>query len=215
MRQKNEGHSTKVLAMSQTMSPPRDPVMQQLLNYLDGHHEGLDWLAQNRPGLASLLRALAGGPRARQKLQSLSSTGWDEVFEAIASDELEPHLLQHHQEEHSLFAAVKGDEEALKSLKKHKPSYLLLVDIIREAHERSLAPTSVAEVEDEAPGDAADVGCLIGEMHLSKGEYHRAVEAFSRAIENQPSADALDGRARALRALAELDEALAREMRRD
>ena len=46
---------------------------------------------------------------------------------------------------------------------------------------------------------AADVGCLIGELHLSKGEYHKAIEAFTRAIENQPTADVYEGRAIAVR----------------
>jgi hypothetical protein len=53
---------------------------------------------------------------------------------------------------------------------------------------------------------AADVSCLIGEMHLSKGDFGRAIEAFTRAIDNQPTADAYLGRARAYRGLAERDE---------
>src|SRR5438105_3327288 len=133
-----KGHrSMKVLTMKDTLSPSRDPVMQQLLMFLEGSHDGLDWLDRNRPGLASLLRALNGGPKAREKLQELASSQWDEIFELTASEELEPHLVQQHPEEHSLFAAVMGDEDAIKLLRKHKPSYLLLVDIIRQAHERS------------------------------------------------------------------------------
>ena len=202
--------------MSQTLSPPREPAWQQLLKSLDGDNEGLGWLEQHRPGLACLLRALEGGPKARQKLKDLTTSKWDEVFEAVASEELEPHLLAFHQEERSLFAAVKGDEEALKLLRRHKPSYAVLAGIIREAHERSLAASNTAESNGHVGGSAAaDVGCLIGEMHLGKGEFDRAIEAFSRAIDNQPSADALEGRARAYRALAALDEALAHELRRD
>src|SRR5262249_49953977 len=53
---------------------------------------------------------------------------------------------------------------------------------------------------------AADVSCLIAELHLSKGDFDRAVEAFSRAIDNQPTPDAYYGRARAYRGLAERDE---------
>ncbi len=200
--------------MNETLSPPRDPVMQHLLKFLDGQHEELDWLGRTRPGLSCLLRALGGGPRAREKLQELAPGHWDEIFEAIASDELEPHLQQHHRDEHSLFAAVLGDEEATKQLRRHKPSYLLLADIIREAHERSLSLTNAVESNGRVAGsEAADVGCLIGEMHLDKGEFHKAVEAFGRAIENQPSPDAFEGRARAYRALALLDENQARKLR--
>jgi tetratricopeptide (TPR) repeat protein len=200
--------------MNDTLSPPRDPVMQQLLKFLDGNHDGLDWLDQNRPGLVCLLRALGGGPRAREKLQRLTPTEWDDIFELTASEELEPHLLRHHPDEHSLFAAVMGEEDAIKRLRKHKPSYLLLADIIRKAHEHSLAAARRAESDGRGNGsEAADVGCLIGEKHLVEGDYYRAIEAFSRSIETQPTADALEGRARAYRALAILDESQARELR--
>jgi hypothetical protein len=57
---------------------------------------------------------------------------------------------------------------------------------------------------------AADVSCLIGELHLSKGDYPKAVEAFTRAIDSRPTADAYRGRAGAFRALAAADEQEAR-----
>ncbi len=64
------------------------------------------------------------------------------------------------------------------------------------------------------PGAAADVSLLIGEMHLKDGEYGRAVEAFTRAIEANPRAsDEYEGRARAYRALAAEDERRACELR--
>jgi hypothetical protein len=59
---------------------------------------------------------------------------------------------------------------------------------------------------------AADVSCLIGELHLSKGEYRKAIEAFSRAIETRPTPDAFRGRARAYQALAGDDERRAEEL---
>src|SRR5436309_3319028 len=106
--------------MSQTLSPPRDHALQQFLTSLDGENGGLAWLEQHRPGLACLVRALEGGPKARQKLKDLPPPKWDEIFEVIASEELEQHLFASHQEERSLFAAVKGDEDALKRLRRHK-----------------------------------------------------------------------------------------------
>ena len=60
---------------------------------------------------------------------------------------------------------------------------------------------------------AADTACLIGELHLRKGDYAKAVEAFTRAIENSPTADAYDGRAKAHRALADEDERRAARLR--
>ena len=64
------------------------------------------------------------------------------------------------------------------------------------------------------PDAAADVSLLIGEMHLKQGEYHKAIEAFTRATENDPrAADEYQGRARAYRALAAQDERRALELR--
>jgi hypothetical protein len=61
--------------------------------------------------------------------------------------------------------------------------------------------------------EAADTACLVGELHLSRGDHGKAVEAFSRAIELRPTTDAFLGRARAYRALAEADERSARQAR--
>jgi hypothetical protein len=60
---------------------------------------------------------------------------------------------------------------------------------------------------------AADVSCLIGEQHLRDGDPAKAVEAFTRSLEGEPTADAYAGRARAYRALADADDRQARELR--
>jgi hypothetical protein len=62
------------------------------------------------------------------------------------------------------------------------------------------------DLEDIDGSVAADTACLIGELHLSKGDYVKAVDAFSRAIQSAPTADAFEGRANAYRALADLDD---------
>jgi Plasmid pRiA4b ORF-3-like protein len=70
------------------------------------------------------------------------------------------------------------------------------------------------EEEELTEGAAADVSLLIGEMHLKEGEFAKAVEAFTRAIESNPkAADEYEGRARAYQALAAEDERKARELR--
>jgi hypothetical protein len=61
--------------------------------------------------------------------------------------------------------------------------------------------------------EGADAACLVGELHLKRGEYAKAVEAFSRALENSPTVDAYEGRARAYRALARQDERTAQQLR--
>jgi len=58
--------------------------------------------------------------------------------------------------------------------------------------------------------EAADAACLVGEVHFRNGEYKKAVEAFSRAIEEGPTPDAYEGRAKAYRALADEDERASR-----
>jgi len=63
-------------------------------------------------------------------------------------------------------------------------------------------------------GSAADAACLIGEMHLRQGDHTRAIDAFTRAIQSSPTADAYEGRAKAYRGLAFEDEGQARELRR-
>ncbi len=59
--------------------------------------------------------------------------------------------------------------------------------------------------------EAADAACLVGEIHLKNGEYEKAVQAFTQAIDNNPTPDAYQGRAEAYRALADSDERKAEE----
>jgi tetratricopeptide (TPR) repeat protein len=59
--------------------------------------------------------------------------------------------------------------------------------------------------------EAADAACLVGELHLQKGDFKKAIEAFTRALENHATPDAYQGRAQAYRALAERDEREAQE----
>jgi tetratricopeptide (TPR) repeat protein len=70
-----------------------------------------------------------------------------------------------------------------------------------------------AEPEDVSGTAAADAACLVGEMHLAHSEYEKAIQAFTQAIEGNPTADAYEGRARAYRGLAERDERKALEQR--
>jgi hypothetical protein len=202
--------------MSDTRTALSDPALQQLLGFLDGERSCLDWLEENRPGVACLLRALDGGPKARQKLASLLPARWDEVFEVVACEEIERLLLADHQEVYLLFAAAKGNAESLAALRRQKRSYATLAQMIREASERMARLKSRHGSNGKvSESDAADVGCLIGEMHLGRNEFLKAVEAFTRAIENEPTADAFEGRARAYSALALQDEQRARELRGD
>jgi len=197
--------------MPDTRLSPADPACGHLVRFLEGQRDGLAWLEQHRPPLGTFARALVGGPKARERLRGLKPADWDQLFEVIGNEELGRTLLRHHQEEYLLFEAVKGDEKSLAVLNKERPAYARLALLIREVHERTVLAADLPDGKLTGSA-AADVGCLIGEMHLERGEYHKAVEAFSRAIENQPAADVYEGRARAYRALAALDQQRAREL---
>ena len=82
---------------------------------------------------------------------------------------------------------------------------------LKRPPKRLRAPTDAARAEKNAPGafsriEAADAACLVGELHLKNGDYEKAVQAFTQAIENNPTPDAYQGRAQAYRALADKDE---------
>ena len=199
--------------MSDTQVAPNGTATQRLLEALDGRKEALAWLEEHRRGLAVFARAVTNGRKATESLRAMPAADWDTLFELVCDDGLDETLQQKHPDVHQLFEAVKGDDEALARLQRKRPSYARLAALVREFHEKYLLAGSQEATGDCIPSSAAaDVGCLIGEMHLSKGEYHKAIEAFTRAIENQPTADAYEGRAKAYRALAALDEQKALEL---
>ncbi len=73
---------------------------------------------------------------------------------------------------------------------------------------------AVEEEEDEFGEEpTADTAILVAEMHLKNEEFSKAIVAFTRAIEMNPTVDAFEGRAKACRALAEQDEQLVKQMR--
>ena len=107
------------------------------------------------------------------------------------------------------------------------------VAVVKREHKtpRGIYPKITRRIGDNPPGltvqgppvrenaaalensDAADAACLVGELHLNKRDYRKAVEAFTRALEESPTADAYAGRAQAYRGLAAEDEACARKLR--
>ena len=98
---------------------------------------------------------------------------------------------------HLLFDAVQGSDEAASRLKRKKPAFARVVAPLRKVHEAFLLKSHNGNGVIKG-GAVADMSCLIGEMHLQhQGEYEKAVEAFTRAIDTQPAADLYEGRARA------------------
>jgi tetratricopeptide (TPR) repeat protein len=178
------------------------------------------WLRERSAVLYLLTRAVAGDRTAAAAFDPGHPLDMDDLVGLIRHDDRAHWLGDRHPELHLLFDAIQGDDAALKRLKRKKAPLARLAEAVRARYEAFQAapaddpPPPVPHAPGEIPDAAAsDVGCLIGELHLTKGDYGRAVEAFSRSLAVAATADAYEGRARAYRALAEDDERRAKELR--
>lgn len=192
-----------------------DPEIYHLLRALDGDLDALRWLKLRGDGLFLFVEALTGAREAVESLEAQPSDKLADLFDTIAHCDVEDWLNENHPELHRLFEFVRGDDTALRGLKHKKITYKRVAEIMRAKYRdyRDEDGETAAAVEKDGKtsaarpeGAAADVGCLIGEMHLQNQDYLKAIEAFSRAIDNDPTPDAYTGRARAYRALALLDD---------
>ncbi len=195
-----------------------EPEIYHLLLALDGDLDALRWLKLHGDGLFLFVEALTGAKEAVDTLQARPAAKLVDLFDTISHCEVEEWLSEKHPELHALFAYVRGDDAALKGVKNKKAAFKRVAEIVREKyrnhHDEDADGLESSNNGPSLPeGAAADVGCLIGEMHLHNHEYLKAVEAFSRAIEIDPTPDAYAGRARAYRALATLDDHAAAELR--
>ncbi len=195
-----------------------DPEIYHLLRALDGDLDALRWLKHRGDGLFLFAEALTGAKEAVDTLQVRPDDKLADLFDTISHCDVEEWLSENHPELHCLFAYVRGDDAALKGVKHKKATFKRVAEIVREKYQNyqdedgdGLASADGLAAPPE--GAAADVGCLIGEMHLHNQEFHKAIEAFSRAIAIDPTPDAYAGRARAYNALAALDEQAAAQMR--
>lgn len=194
-----------------------DPEIYHLLLALDGDLDALRWLKKHGDGLFLFVEALSGAREAVETLEAQSPGNLLDLFDTISHCEVEEWLSANHPELHALFAFVRGEDAALKGIKHKRATLKRVAEIVRlkyqTHHEEDgdgiASPDGAATL---AEGAAADVGCLIGEMHLQNHDYPKAIEAFSRAIANDPTPDAYAGRARAYRALAALDDHAAAEL---
>jgi len=200
------------------------PDLYYMLRAVDGDPEAFGWLELKSRGLALFTRALGGDRKALKTLGSGQGLDLDDFYGTIDNCDVSPWLGDKHPELALLCAAIKGDDDALRRLKRRKASLAKLAQAVRGPYQEyrrrdpdGLPDPAPAETPDPGQaipdGAAADVGCLIGELHLSQGDFGKAVEAFTRSIENNPSADVYEGRARAYRALAVEDERRALQFR--
>jgi hypothetical protein len=188
-----------------------------MLRAVEGDEAAFAWLRARSTALYLFTRALAGDRKAAEALAPDHHLDLEDLFGLICHDGLLHWLGERRPELQLLFAAITGDENALRRLRRQKTVLARLAEGVRERYQAyAAAPPEPPPLETTAgitEGTAADVGCLIGELHLSRGDFEKAVEAFSRSIEGMATPDAYEGRARAYRALAERDELRARELR--
>jgi len=185
-----------------------NPDLYLILRTLAGEGEALRRLENESRGLALFALSLAGNRKALAALQKGGDLELDYVNGLAVNCQQLGWLAEHHPELHAVFAAIRGDEGPLRRLKGKKPGLLKLARLVRAA------AAEVAESTGTSDPSAADVGCLVGEMHLAKGEFVKAVEAFTRSLEASPTADAFEGRAKAYRGLAAADDQRARELKK-
>jgi tetratricopeptide (TPR) repeat protein len=185
------------------------PQAKRLLAALEGDPRALSWLEANSPGTALLARLLTGDASALDRMNNGAPGKLDDLFEMVDNDDLARLLKERNLALCHLFAALRGEESAARALKRLSNEYYRHLPGLREAHEKFLRQSGPDPLEESA----ADMGCLVGEMLLGQGEFEKAIEAFSRAIETAPSADLYEGRARAYRGLAEQDVERAQLMR--
>ena len=181
------------------------PQVHFLLLALDGKIKAQEWLIENSHGVSLLTRALKGESHALDGIKNGHGADLDDLFEMINNEDLCAWLGERRPEVDLLFRSIKGDDQALDQLKNRNRSFADVVPPLRLVHHRFLSRTRPMNGQLEED-EMADMGCLIGEMHFKKAEYQKAIEAFSRAIENQPAPDLYQGRAKAYRMLAERDE---------
>lgn len=194
-----------------------DPEIYHLLRALDGDLDALHWLKRRGDGLFLFVEALTGAKEAVDSLQTAPAEKLGDLFDTIVHCDVEEWLRENQPELQHMFSFVRGDEAALRGVKHKRTTCKRVAEIVRDKYRQHHDEDADGEVSAAgdgaaAEGTAADVGCLIGEMHLQHQEFHKAVEAFSRAIANAATPDAFGGRARAYRALAALDEHAAAEL---
>jgi hypothetical protein len=195
-----------------------DPEIYHLLRALDGDLDALRWLKHRGDGLFLFVEALTGAREAVDTLQARPDDKLVDLFDTISHCNAEEWLSENQPQLHALFAYVRGDDAPLKGVKHKKAIVKRVAEIVRAKFQNyhDDEADGLASTDDTAapPEDvAADVGCLIGEMHLHNQDFHKAIEAFGRAIAIDPTPDAHAGRARAYRALAALDDHAAAELR--
>ena len=171
----------------------------------DGDAEAIRRLASRGEALRLLPQAVRGDRHAFAALRAADPLELDALCATLLTAETPDGLATRHPELQLLLEAVRGNEVALHRLERKRAGLGRLTRFLRDVCVSAEAPADGGDgrMTDDA---AAAVGVLVGEQHLRDRNFARALAAFNRAIEVEPTADAYEGRARAYRGLADLDD---------
>jgi tetratricopeptide (TPR) repeat protein len=211
------------------------PDLYYMLRAAEGDAGALGWLSHKSAGLYLFTRALMGDSQASAAIieggagappyppGQVGPLDLDDLFGLIGvnGDTCIPVLREHRPEWALVFEGIAGNGGALELLRGENNSLYTLALAVRDRYQAYQRQATGDGGEPAEPlgndllsdGTQADMRCLVGEMHLKAGEYDRAIEAFTRSIENTPTSDVYEGRARAYRALAREDEQQAQRLR--
>jgi hypothetical protein len=194
--------------------PANDPAadFRDVVQAAEGDSAAARRLENRGEALRLLPRAVQGDRHAFAALRAADPLELDALCATLLTTEPPDGLATRHPELQLLLEAVRGDDLALHRLQRKKAGVARLARFLRDVcgGAEALCDAADGTITD---GAAADVGLLVGEQHLRDGHFARALAAFSRAIEVEPTPDAYEGRARAYHGLAELDERRARGLR--
>jgi tetratricopeptide (TPR) repeat protein len=178
----------------------------------DGDAEALHRLEKRGEALRLLPRAVRGDRHAFAALRAADPLELDALCATLLTAEPPDGLAARHPELQLLLEAVRGNDVALHRLERKRAGLGRLTRFLRDVCVNAEEPADGGD--GSITGDAAaDVGLLVGEQHLREGNFARALAAFNRAIEVEPTSDAYEGRARAYRGLADLDDREAGKIR--
>jgi hypothetical protein len=203
--------TTKVLPSDARANDPAAD-FRDVVQAAEGDAAAQRRLENRGEALRLLPRAVRGDRHAFAALRAADPLELDALCGTLLTTEPPDGLATRHPELQLLLETVRGDESALHRLQRKKASLARLARFLRDVCGGGEAPAATNDGK-MTDGAAADVGLLVGEQHLRDGHYARALAAFSRAIEVEPTPDAYEGRARAYRGLAEADERRARALR--
>src|SRR5436309_10737033 len=107
------------------------PEIHYLLQARDGDQDALRWLQHKSEGLYQFALAFAGEKKAAETLAELAPEQLEDVLGLVVHYDLGAWLSQKEPDLHHVFAAARGDDEALKKIQR-KRTLCKLARVLRD-----------------------------------------------------------------------------------